>query len=131
MVAIDGAGFDWSYMADDEAPTNMAFMAFSDSELSGSTFLLSCLTKLTTTSNLFPSDHPYGFVLDLHAQVETYLVGWTEKHTQLHRSGHQCSLCQDLLYFSREQHECSTQKPVKDRVKRLCARSIEFLIHLL
>nr|GEV42862.1 ribonuclease H-like domain-containing protein [Tanacetum cinerariifolium] len=31
MVAIDGAGFDWSYMADDEAPTNMAFMAFSDS----------------------------------------------------------------------------------------------------
>nr|GEU72663.1 hypothetical protein [Tanacetum cinerariifolium] len=28
MVAIDGAGFDWSYMSDDEAPTNMAFMAF-------------------------------------------------------------------------------------------------------
>nr|GEV17625.1 hypothetical protein [Tanacetum cinerariifolium] len=32
MVAIDRAGFDWSYMADDEAPTNMAFMALSDSE---------------------------------------------------------------------------------------------------
>nr|GEU63072.1 reverse transcriptase domain-containing protein [Tanacetum cinerariifolium] len=32
MVAIDGAGFDWSYMADDEVPTNMAFMAFSDLE---------------------------------------------------------------------------------------------------
>nr|GEZ54259.1 ribonuclease H-like domain-containing protein [Tanacetum cinerariifolium] len=32
MVAIDGAGFDWSYMADDEVPTNMPFMAFSDSE---------------------------------------------------------------------------------------------------
>ncbi|GJX33416.1 putative reverse transcriptase domain-containing protein [Tanacetum coccineum] len=31
-VAIDGAGFDWSYMADDEVPTNMALMAFSDSE---------------------------------------------------------------------------------------------------
>nr|GEV57923.1 hypothetical protein [Tanacetum cinerariifolium] len=28
MVAIDGAGFDWSYMADDEAPTNMAFWIF-------------------------------------------------------------------------------------------------------
>nr|GEZ29483.1 ribonuclease H-like domain-containing protein [Tanacetum cinerariifolium] len=26
MVAIDEAGFDWSYMADDEAPINMAFM---------------------------------------------------------------------------------------------------------
>ncbi|GJT26210.1 ribonuclease H-like domain-containing protein [Tanacetum coccineum] len=28
MVAIDGAGLDWSYMADDEVPTNMALMAF-------------------------------------------------------------------------------------------------------
>nr|GEV39128.1 ribonuclease H-like domain-containing protein [Tanacetum cinerariifolium] len=36
MVAIDGAGFDWSYMDDDEAPTNMAFMALSYSELIGS-----------------------------------------------------------------------------------------------
>ncbi|GKB42921.1 hypothetical protein Tco_0887863 [Tanacetum coccineum] len=27
-VAINGAGFDWSYMADDEVPTNMALMAF-------------------------------------------------------------------------------------------------------
>nr|GEY20279.1 hypothetical protein [Tanacetum cinerariifolium] len=26
MVAIDGAGFDWSYMANDEVPTNMALM---------------------------------------------------------------------------------------------------------
>nr|GEW91793.1 ribonuclease H-like domain-containing protein [Tanacetum cinerariifolium] len=33
MVAIDGAGFDWSYMANNEAPTNMAFMVLSDSKL--------------------------------------------------------------------------------------------------
>ncbi|GKC15460.1 putative ribonuclease H-like domain-containing protein [Tanacetum coccineum] len=33
MLAIDGAGFDWSYMADDEVPTNMALMDFSDSEV--------------------------------------------------------------------------------------------------
>nr|GEV61937.1 putative ribonuclease H-like domain-containing protein [Tanacetum cinerariifolium] len=32
MVAIDGAGFDCSYMAYDEVPTNMALMAFSNSE---------------------------------------------------------------------------------------------------
>nr|GEU93515.1 uncharacterized mitochondrial protein AtMg00810-like [Tanacetum cinerariifolium] len=32
MVAIDGASFDWSYMADDEVPTNMNLMDFSDSE---------------------------------------------------------------------------------------------------
>nr|GEU34181.1 ribonuclease H-like domain-containing protein [Tanacetum cinerariifolium] len=34
MVAIDAVGFDWSYMAEDEVPTNMALMAFSDSETS-------------------------------------------------------------------------------------------------
>ncbi|GJY53581.1 ribonuclease H-like domain-containing protein [Tanacetum coccineum] len=33
MVAIDGAGFDLSYMEDEEVPTNMALMAFSDSEV--------------------------------------------------------------------------------------------------
>ncbi|GJS16991.1 hypothetical protein Tco_0411463 [Tanacetum coccineum] len=33
MVAIDGAGFEWSYMADDEAPTNIALMDFSDSDV--------------------------------------------------------------------------------------------------
>nr|GEW90770.1 hypothetical protein [Tanacetum cinerariifolium] len=32
MVAIDEAGFDWSYMAKYEVPTNMALMDFSDSE---------------------------------------------------------------------------------------------------
>ncbi|GJR69028.1 ribonuclease H-like domain-containing protein [Tanacetum coccineum] len=33
MVAIDGVGFDWSFMADEEVSTNMALMAFSDSEV--------------------------------------------------------------------------------------------------
>nr|GEW28806.1 ribonuclease H-like domain-containing protein [Tanacetum cinerariifolium] len=32
MVAIDGVGFDWSYMAEYEVPTNMTLMAFSDSK---------------------------------------------------------------------------------------------------
>nr|GEW25658.1 hypothetical protein [Tanacetum cinerariifolium] len=34
MVAIDEAGFDWSYMADDEATIHIAFMTLSDSETS-------------------------------------------------------------------------------------------------
>ncbi|GKB52719.1 hypothetical protein Tco_0903472 [Tanacetum coccineum] len=33
MVAIDGAGFDWSFMAEEEVTTNMELMAFSDFEL--------------------------------------------------------------------------------------------------
>ncbi|GKD67576.1 hypothetical protein Tco_1321666, partial [Tanacetum coccineum] len=32
MVAIDGVGFHRSYMADDKVPTNMALIAFSDSQ---------------------------------------------------------------------------------------------------
>ncbi|GJW94161.1 hypothetical protein Tco_0173833 [Tanacetum coccineum] len=40
MVAIDGASFDWSFMADEEVPTNMALMAFSDSEFNKSEFNL-------------------------------------------------------------------------------------------
>ncbi|GKA45838.1 hypothetical protein Tco_0738634 [Tanacetum coccineum] len=40
MVAIDGAGFDWSFMADEEVTTNMALIAFSDSEFNKSEFNL-------------------------------------------------------------------------------------------
>ncbi|GJW57111.1 hypothetical protein Tco_0103842 [Tanacetum coccineum] len=49
MVAIDGAGFDWSYMADDEVPTNMALMAFSDSEVhNDKTYSKTCLKRFET-----------------------------------------------------------------------------------
>ncbi|GJV51508.1 putative ribonuclease H-like domain-containing protein [Tanacetum coccineum] len=57
MVAIDGAGFDWSYMADDEVPTNMALMAFSDSKVHNDktcskTFLKSFETLKTQLDDL-------------------------------------------------------------------------------
>nr|GEU91197.1 ribonuclease H-like domain-containing protein [Tanacetum cinerariifolium] len=49
IVAIDGAGFDWSYMADDEAPTNMAFMALSGSEVyTDNTCSKTCLKNYAT-----------------------------------------------------------------------------------
>ncbi|GJR81496.1 ribonuclease H-like domain-containing protein [Tanacetum coccineum] len=49
MVAIDGAGFDWSYMTDDEVPTNMALMAFSDSEVhNDKTCSTTCLKRFET-----------------------------------------------------------------------------------
>nr|GEU69305.1 hypothetical protein [Tanacetum cinerariifolium] len=56
MVAIK-AGFDWSYMADDEVPTNMALMAFLDSEVHNSktcsnTYLKSYETLKTQYDNL-------------------------------------------------------------------------------
>ncbi|GJT15966.1 ribonuclease H-like domain-containing protein, partial [Tanacetum coccineum] len=33
MLAVNGARFDWSFMAEEEVPTNMALMAFSDLEV--------------------------------------------------------------------------------------------------
>ncbi|GKB85980.1 ribonuclease H-like domain-containing protein [Tanacetum coccineum] len=49
MVAIDGARFDWSYMAEEEVPTNMALMAFSDSEvLNDKTCSNTCLKSFET-----------------------------------------------------------------------------------
>nr|GEW63380.1 hypothetical protein [Tanacetum cinerariifolium] len=49
MVAIDRVGFDWSYIAEDEAPTNMALMAFSDSEVyTNNTCLKTCLKSYET-----------------------------------------------------------------------------------
>ncbi|GKE73627.1 hypothetical protein Tco_1535668 [Tanacetum coccineum] len=49
MVAINGAGFDWSYMEDDEVPTNMALIAFSDFEVhNDKTFSKTCLKSFET-----------------------------------------------------------------------------------
>ncbi|GJW47695.1 ribonuclease H-like domain-containing protein [Tanacetum coccineum] len=49
MVAIYGACFDWSYMADDEVPTHMALMAFSDSEVhNNKSFSKTCLKSFET-----------------------------------------------------------------------------------
>ncbi|GJS40154.1 ribonuclease H-like domain-containing protein, partial [Tanacetum coccineum] len=49
MVAIDGAGFDRSYMADDEVPTNMALMTFSDFEVrNDKTCSKTCLKSFKT-----------------------------------------------------------------------------------
>ncbi|GJU67824.1 putative ribonuclease H-like domain-containing protein [Tanacetum coccineum] len=38
MLAIDGVGYDWSDMAEEQIQTNMALMAFSDSELNNTEF---------------------------------------------------------------------------------------------
>ncbi|GKE59528.1 ribonuclease H-like domain-containing protein, partial [Tanacetum coccineum] len=41
MLAIDGVGFDWSDMVEEQVQTNMALMAFSDSELNQTEFTAS------------------------------------------------------------------------------------------
>nr|GFC81701.1 hypothetical protein [Tanacetum cinerariifolium] len=54
MVVIDGAGFDWSYMADDKVPTNMALMAYSDLKVHNSkTCSNTCLESFETLKNQY------------------------------------------------------------------------------
>nr|GEX72657.1 ribonuclease H-like domain-containing protein [Tanacetum cinerariifolium] len=49
MVAIDRVGFKWSYMAEDEVPTNMTLMAFLDSEVyTNNTCSTTCLKSYET-----------------------------------------------------------------------------------
>ncbi|GJR41731.1 putative ribonuclease H-like domain-containing protein [Tanacetum coccineum] len=49
MLDIDGAGYDWSYTADDEVPTKMALMAFLDSEVhNDKTCSKTCLKSFET-----------------------------------------------------------------------------------
>nr|GEW49021.1 hypothetical protein [Tanacetum cinerariifolium] len=53
MVAIDGAGFDWSYLGDDEVLTNMTLMAFLDSELPDENQVL---LKVPRKNNMYSFD---------------------------------------------------------------------------
>ncbi|GJW19209.1 putative ribonuclease H-like domain-containing protein [Tanacetum coccineum] len=49
MLAIDGVGFDWSDMAEEQVQTSMALMAFSDSEVyNDKTFSKTCLKNYET-----------------------------------------------------------------------------------
>nr|GEZ68778.1 ribonuclease H-like domain-containing protein [Tanacetum cinerariifolium] len=49
MVAIDGAGFDWSYMVEVEVPTNMAIIDLSESEVyTDKTCSKTCLKSFKT-----------------------------------------------------------------------------------
>ncbi|GKB16754.1 ribonuclease H-like domain-containing protein [Tanacetum coccineum] len=49
MLAIDGIGFDWSDMAEEKVQTNMALMAFSDSEVyNDKTYSKTCLKNFET-----------------------------------------------------------------------------------
>ncbi|GJZ63956.1 ribonuclease H-like domain-containing protein [Tanacetum coccineum] len=56
MVVFDGAGFDWSFMADEEVPTNLALMAFSDSEVyNHKTCSDTCLKSYETLKSQYDS----------------------------------------------------------------------------
>ncbi|GJY01822.1 ribonuclease H-like domain-containing protein [Tanacetum coccineum] len=81
-VAIDGAGFDWSFMAEEEVTTNMTLMAFSDSKVyndktCSNTCLKSFETLKTQLDNLRVEFNKSEFTL------ATYKRGLTSVEEQL------------------------------------------------
>ncbi|GKA51542.1 ribonuclease H-like domain-containing protein [Tanacetum coccineum] len=77
MVAIDGAGFDWSFMADEDVPINMALMAFSDSEVhNDKTFTNTCLKSFETLKTQYDN-------LRIEFNLATYKRGLASVEEQL------------------------------------------------
>nr|GEV25949.1 retrovirus-related Pol polyprotein from transposon TNT 1-94 [Tanacetum cinerariifolium] len=64
MVTIDGAGFDWSYMADDEVPTNMALGAPQDALKDQGYFDNGCSRHMTGNISYLTKfkEHDGGYV---------------------------------------------------------------------
>ncbi|GJW35958.1 putative ribonuclease H-like domain-containing protein [Tanacetum coccineum] len=92
MVVIDEAGFDWSYMADEEVPTNLALMAFSNSEVHNNktcsnTCLKSFETLKTQLDNLRVEFNKSEFNLDTYkrglASIEEQLVFYKKNEIML------------------------------------------------
>ncbi|GJR35314.1 ribonuclease H-like domain-containing protein [Tanacetum coccineum] len=102
MVAIDEAGFDWSYMADDEVLSNMALMAFSGSEVyNDKTCLKTCLksfkTLKTQLNNLRTEFNKSEFNLATYkrglASVEEQLVFYKKNEVMF---------CEQIAVFKRD-----------------------------
>ncbi|GJW85485.1 putative ribonuclease H-like domain-containing protein [Tanacetum coccineum] len=91
MVAIDGAGFDWSFMAEEEVTTNMALVAFLDSEVyndktCSNTYLKSFETIKTQLDNLRVEFNKSEFNLATYkrglASVEEQLIEKLKKEKE-------------------------------------------------
>nr|GFB54471.1 hypothetical protein [Tanacetum cinerariifolium] len=96
MVVILGVGFDQSYMAKDEVPTNMALMAFSDTEIyTNNTCSKTCLKSYETLKKQYDDlrieFNKFDFNLATYerglASVEEQLVFYKKNETDLSYSG--------------------------------------------
>ncbi|GJW19341.1 hypothetical protein Tco_0026777, partial [Tanacetum coccineum] len=102
IVAIDGVGLDWSYMADEEVPSNMALMAFSDSEVHNDktcskTYLKTFGTLKTQLDDLRIEFNKYEF------NLATYKKGLTSVEEQLvFYKKNEVIFCEQLAVLKRD-----------------------------
>ncbi|GJW99184.1 putative ribonuclease H-like domain-containing protein [Tanacetum coccineum] len=82
MLAIDGVGFDWSDMAEEQVQTNMALMAFSDSEVyTDKTCSKTCLNNYETLKKQY--DDLLAKQLQTKFEASTYKRGLDTVEAQL------------------------------------------------
>ncbi|GJV86381.1 ribonuclease H-like domain-containing protein [Tanacetum coccineum] len=82
MLAIDGVGFDWSDMAEEQVQTNMALMAFSDSEVyTDKTCSKTCLNNYETLKKQY--DDLLAKQLQTKFESATYKRGLDTVEAQL------------------------------------------------
>ncbi|GJS68371.1 putative ribonuclease H-like domain-containing protein [Tanacetum coccineum] len=82
MLAIDGVGFDWSEMAEEQVQSNMALMAFSDSEVyTDKTCSKTCLNNYETLKKQY--DDLLAKQLQTKFESATYKRGLDTVEAQL------------------------------------------------
>nr|GEX46549.1 hypothetical protein [Tanacetum cinerariifolium] len=102
MVAIDGVGFDWSYIAEDEVPTNMALMAFLDSEVyTNNACLKTCLRSFETLKKQY-DDLKINFNKAEFVLV-VYKKGFSiyRRETCLYKNN-ETTLCENIIVLTRD-----------------------------
>ncbi|GJR37928.1 putative ribonuclease H-like domain-containing protein [Tanacetum coccineum] len=103
MVAIDGAGFDWGYMADEEVPTNMALIAFSDSDVHNDKICSKTCLKIFETLKTQLDDLRIEFNKS-EFNLATYKKGLTSVEEQLvfYKKNEVFIFCEQLLVLKRD-----------------------------
>ncbi|GJV43900.1 ribonuclease H-like domain-containing protein [Tanacetum coccineum] len=122
MLAIDGVGFDWSDMAEEQVQTNMALMAFSDSEVyTDKTCSKTCLNNYETCKKQY--DDLLAKQLQTKFESATYKRGLDTVEAQLvtYRKN-EVLFSEEVVVLKREvgikQYEINTLKTEFEKLKQ-------------
>ncbi|GKA40474.1 ribonuclease H-like domain-containing protein [Tanacetum coccineum] len=122
MLAIDGVGFDWSDMAEEQVQTNMALMAFSDSEVyTDKTCSKTCLKNYETLKKQY--DDLLAKLHETEFKAATYKRGLATVEDQLVTfRKNEVLFCEEVVVLKREvgckQYEINMLKTEFEKVKQ-------------
>ncbi|GKD20958.1 ribonuclease H-like domain-containing protein [Tanacetum coccineum] len=122
MVAIDGIGFDWSYMAEEEVPTNMALMAFSNYEVHNNNTCSKTYLKSYETLKKQYDDLRINFN-KVEFDLVIYKRGLASVEEQLaYYKNNESNLCENVAVLTRDMmfkdSEISNLKSKLEKVKK-------------